>query len=144
LHERLGTWSSQLRGRLQDRPVRWFETRSTADLDAALLGVACPVVVIDLSRNLEALRDLARLIQIAPGARTLVLDPDATPGVAALARELGATEVISGFVPPPEVAVRIDRWIGLASAEIEQTGWSRSLSADAPTDSESWLETAFE
>ena len=41
LCERLGTWAAQLRPRLQDRPVRWFETRSAADLDAALAGVAC-------------------------------------------------------------------------------------------------------
>jgi hypothetical protein len=143
LHERLGTWAGQLRGRLQDRPVRWYETRSAADLDAALLGVACPVVVIDLGRNLEALRDLDRLVQLAPGARTLVLDPEGHEGVPALARELGATEVISGFVPPPEVAGRIDRWIGLASARIDREGWSRPLAVDAPADFESWLETVL-
>ena len=31
--------------------MRWFETRSAADLDAALAGLACPVVVIDLGRD---------------------------------------------------------------------------------------------
>ena len=143
LHERLGTWAGQLRPRLQDRPVRWFETRSTADLDAAILGLACPVVVIDLRRNVEGLRDLDRVMKLAPGARTLVLDPEAHEGVAALARELGATEVISGFVPPPEVACRIDRWISLAAVQIDREGWSRPLPADSPLESESWLETAL-
>ena len=33
LHERLGNWIRQLRPRLHDQPVRWFETRSRADLD---------------------------------------------------------------------------------------------------------------
>ena len=50
-------------------------------------------------------------------ARVLVLDPERQEGVAALARELGATHVISGFVTPPEVAVLIDRWITLAEGK---------------------------
>ena len=48
LHERLGNWNRQLRLRLHDRPIRWFETRSRADLDGLLTGLACPVVLIDL------------------------------------------------------------------------------------------------
>ena len=51
LHERLGNWNRQLRPRLHDRPVRWFETRSRADLDGLLIGLACPVVLIDLGRH---------------------------------------------------------------------------------------------
>lgn len=141
LHERLGTWAGQLRNRLVDRPVRWFETRSTADLDAAIVGVASPVVVIDLSRNVAAVRDLDHLARVAPGARILVLDPEAHEALAAIARELGATEVISGFVPPPEVAQRIDRWIRLASEQIDREGWSRPLAGDLPADPEGWLET---
>jgi hypothetical protein len=142
LHERLGTWAGQLRARLHERPVRWLETRSTADLDAAIEGVACPVVVIDLSRNVEALLDLGRVMKLAPGARTLVLDPERLE-VVAVARELGATEVISGFVPPPEVARLIDRWISLAVEQSQREGWSRSLTAESPMDSESWLERVF-
>jgi hypothetical protein len=141
LHERRGTWACQLRARLEDRPVRWIETRSTADLETAIVGLACPVIVIDLGRNLEALLDLDRVVKRAPGCRTLVLDPEIGEGVAALARELGATEVLSGFIPPPEVADRIDRWISLASLQIDREGWSRALAAESPLDSESWLES---
>ena len=68
LHERLGTWSAQLRPRLQGRPVHWIETRSAADLDKALLGLACPVVLIDLKRNVvKGLSDLDRLMASFPG-----------------------------------------------------------------------------
>ncbi len=143
LHERMGAWAGQLRPRLQDRPVRWFETRSAADLEAVIVGLACPVIVIDLGRNFQGLRDLERVVNLAPGARTLVLDPETLEGVAALARELGATEVISGFIPPPEVACRVNRWISLAAAQIEREGWSRPLAADSPVDRESWLEAVL-
>ena len=62
LHERLGTWSAQLRPRVQGRPVHWIETRSASDLDKALFGLACPVVLIDLQRNVvEGLSDLDRV-----------------------------------------------------------------------------------
>src|SRR5271157_3504707 len=143
VHERLGIWSAQLRPRVQGRPVHWIETRSAADLDKALLGRACPVVVIDLDRNvLEGLSDLDRLMRLFPGARVLVLDPEAHDGVAELARELGATHVISGFVPPPEVACLIDRWITLADLQTERAGWSRPLTTDPPVDLEGWLQIA--
>jgi len=145
LHERLGTWAGQLRPRLQDRPVRWFETRSTTDLVQALTGLASPVVLIDLARNpLEGLSDLDRVVTLASRARVLVLDPEAHEGVSALARELGATHVISGFVPPPEVAQLIDRWILLASSPVESQGWSKRLATESPPDAESWLDMACE
>ena len=135
LHERLGNWAGQLRSRLRDRPVRWFETRTGADIDAVLPGLACPVVLIDLSRNLiDGLSDLERLISGSSQPRVLVLDPERHEGAEEIARELGATHVISGFVPPPEVAELIDRWITLASEEGERQGWSRPLSDD------SWLD----
>jgi len=143
LHERLGTWAGQLRPRLQGRLVRWFETRSQADLTEVLTGLLNPVVLIDLTRNLlEGLRDLDRVVTLAPGARVLVLDPEAHEGVSSLARELGATHVISGFVPPPEVAHMIDRWILLATPIGEREGWSRRLEAESPTDAEGWLDAA--
>src|SRR5271166_6135319 len=83
LHERLGTWSAQLRPRLQGRPVHWIETRSATDLDKALLGLACPVVLIDLKRNVvKGLSDLDRSMRLFPGTRVLVLDPEAHDGVA--------------------------------------------------------------
>jgi hypothetical protein len=144
LHERRGNWAGQLRTRLQDRPVRWIETRSAADLDAALLGLACPVILIDL-RNYAAqgLHDLDRAVRQSPAARVLVLDPEANEGVTELARELGATLVIPGFVPPPDVASLVDRWITLAAAQTKREGWSRSLAAESPFDAECPLELAL-
>ena len=140
LHERLGTWSAQLRPRVQGRPVHWIETRSATDLDKALIGLACPVVLIDLKRNvLEGLSNLDRLMRLFPGTWVLVLDPEAHDGVAELARELGATHVISGFVPPPEVACLIDRWITLAARQTDRAGWSRPVTTDTPLDPEEWL-----
>ncbi len=144
LHERRGNWAGQLRTRLQDRPVRWMETRSAADLDAALLGLACPVVLIDLrDYAAQGLHDLDRAARQSPAARVLVLDPEANEGVAELARELGATLVIPGFVPPPDVASLVDRWITLAAAQTEREGWSRSLAAESPFDADSLLELAL-
>ena len=127
LHERLGHWNRQLRPRLHDRPVRWFETRSRADLDSLLIGLACPVVLIDLGRQpIEGLKDLGHIVDRAPDARVLVLDPEAHDQVAGLARELGATHVAPGFVPPPFVARLLARWIELAERQIERDGWSRT------------------
>ena len=144
LHERRGNWAGQLRTRLQDRPVRWIETRSAADLDAALLGLACPVVLIDLRNDpAQGLNDLDRVLRQSPAARILVLDPEEEQGVVELARELGAAQVISGFVPPPEVANLLDRWIKLAVTQIEREGWSRSLPVEVPIDPESWLESTL-
>ncbi len=143
LHERLGTWSTQLRPRVQGRPVHWIETRSATDLEKALLGRACPVVLIDLKRNvLEGLSDLDRMMRLFPGTRVLVLDPETHDGVAEVARELGATHVISGFVPPPEVAYLIDRWITLAERQTDRAGWSRLMTTDTPLGLEEWLQIA--
>jgi hypothetical protein len=121
-----------------------METRSAADLDAALLGLACPVVLIDLRNHaVQGLDDLDRALRQSPAARVLVLDPDANEGVVELARELGATLAIAGFVPPPDVARLIDRWIKLAVAQTEREGWSRSLTAESSFDPESLLELAL-
>jgi hypothetical protein len=141
LHERLGKWAAQLRPRLAGRPVRWFETRSAADLREILPGLGRPVVLLDLgSRVLEALGDLDQVVSLAPGARVLVLDPAARQEVAELARELGATHVMAGFVAPPEVTSLIDRWIGLAVEEQSREGWSRPLPVDSLLDPEGWLD----
>jgi hypothetical protein len=141
LHERRGNWAAQLRPRLAGRPVRWFETRSAADLRDILPGLGRPVVLLDLgSRTLEALGDLDQVVNLAPGGRVLVLDPAARQEVAELARELGATHVLAGFVPPPEVTSLIDRWIGLAAAEQSREGWSRPLPVDSLLDPEGWLD----
>jgi hypothetical protein len=50
--------------------------------------------------------------------------------VTSLARELGATHVLSGFVPPPEVAILLIRWITLARRYLESDGWSRTSSPE--------------
>jgi chemotaxis response regulator CheB len=141
LHERLGTWSAQLRPRLRDRPVHWIETRSRGDLDQALVGLAHPVILIDLRRNVEeGLVDLFHIKSRTSDALVLMVDSEAHKGVAALARELGATHVLSGFVPPPEVASLIDRWINLAEPRIKTSGWARPLPANEPLDLEEWLQ----
>ena len=141
LHERLGKWAAQLRPRLTGRTVRWFETRSASDLRDVLPGLGRPVVLLDLgSRTLEALSDLDQVVNLAPGARVLVLDPGARPEVVALARELGATYVLAGFVPPPAVASLIDRWIGLAVEEQSREGWARPLPVDLLLDPDGWLD----
>ncbi|MGO9596432.1 MAG: hypothetical protein ACLP7Q_00245 [Isosphaeraceae bacterium] len=141
LHERMGNWAAQLRPRLAGRPVRWFETRSAADLRKILPGLGRPVVLLDLgSRVLEALGDLDQVVNLAPGARVLVLDPAARQEVPELARELGATHFLAGFVPPPAVANLIDRWIGLAVEEQAREGWSRPLPVDSLLDPEGWLD----
>jgi CheY-like chemotaxis protein len=140
LHERLGTWARQLRPRLLAWPIRWVETRSTADLEAALAGMACPVVLIDLARRPRAaLEDLDRAAQAAPNALILVLDPQAYEGVATLARELGATHVLSGPVTPPSVAQLIARWLPLAQRQAEGDGWSYALEPEPEPEPWNWL-----
>jgi hypothetical protein len=140
LHERLGNWARQLRPRLHDQPARWFETRSRADLEAVLPGLASPVVLIDLGRDPAAgLTDLDLVVRTTSDARVLVLDPEAHDGVAGLARELGATHVVSGFLPPPIVAGLLTRWIDLAKRRIACDGWSRNGAADSGNGPWGWL-----
>lgn len=125
IHERRGAWARQLRPRLAPRPIRWRETRSTADLDAALAGAARPLVVIDLAdRPREHLRDLARVCPDAPDALILVLDPAEGHGTAAIARELGATLVLTGVAIPPAVAALLARWLDLTLGRIDTEGWA--------------------
>jgi hypothetical protein len=141
LHERRGSWARQLRPRLQGLPVRWFETRSAADLAGAIDGLAAPVVVIDLGKDPAGpLEDLVGLVARDSSARVLVIDAEARDGVKALARELGATHVVSGFAAPPEVAELIARWVMLAAVEIERAGWSRPLPVDPAKHPMEWIE----
>ncbi len=139
LHERLGNWNRQLRPRLARHPVRWFESRSRADLGEILAGVAAPVVLIDLARQtFEGLSALDLVGSRAADARSLVLDPESKPGIPVLARELGATHVRSGFVPPPEVAGLIDRWVTLARRDLELAGWSRGTPRGSTAEPWGW------
>jgi hypothetical protein len=140
IHERLGNWARQLRPRFLAWPIRWVETRSTADLEAALVGLACPVVLIDLGRRVRAgLEDLDRAAQTAPGALFLVLDPEPREGVATLARELGATHIFSGPVTPPEVARLLARWLPLAQRLAESDGWSSAPEPGPQPEPWNWL-----
>ena len=101
------------------------------------------MVLIDLQRNLEqGLDDLDRMMGLVPGAVILVLDLEAHEGVGELARELGATHVISEFVPPPVVAALIDRWIALSGHRAESSGWSQPPVAAMPLDIDEWLQFA--
>jgi CheY-like chemotaxis protein len=140
IHERRGFWARHLRPRLLAWPIRWVETRSTADLQTALAGMACPVVLIDLGRQVRsALEDLDRVAQTTPNALILVLDPQADEGVATLARELGATHVFSGPVTPPEVAQLLARWLPLAQRLAESDGWWHAREPAPEPEPWNWL-----
>lgn len=140
VHERMGRWCRQLRPRLSDRPVRWFETRSPRDLEEILKGLAFPVVLIDLARQpVDGLVALSLVNQSAPAARTLVLDPEAQAGAHHPARELGATHVWTGFTPPPLVAelIALDR----AGSSRDRVG--RLVANHLPRDRHGPVELAF-
>ena len=140
IHERRDTWARHLRPRLLAWPIRWAETRSAADLESALAGAACPIVVIDLARRVRAgLEDLDRAMQSAPTALVLVLDPAAHEGVSVLARELGATHVISGVATPPAVADLLARWLPLAQRQAEGEGWSHAPPSVPGPEPWNWL-----
>ncbi len=122
LHERLGNWARQLRPRLQEPTIRWFETRSQADLDDVLTGLSFPIVLVDLGKQPAAgLNELARITQCTSDALVLVLDPESHDGVAPLARELGAAHVESGSVPAPFVAGLLSKWVAVRSATSRAT-----------------------
>jgi hypothetical protein len=142
LHERLGNWARQLRPRLVDRPIRWFETRSASDLERVLgtPGLACPIVVLDLgTRPFAGLRDLDRVCGLASDALVLVLDPGVTPGLRPVAIELGASFVITGPVPPPDVARLLDRWVTLSLRRLARSGWSEIDPREAEPEPWNWL-----
>ncbi|CAN5910076.1 hypothetical protein BH23PLA1_BH23PLA1_42830 [soil metagenome] len=133
IHERLGNWSRQLRPRLTDWPIRWVESRSTADLISGLQGTVCPILVLDLGRQVrQGIEDLAKAAAISPDALILVLDPLGRSGMPILARECGATLLFQGFVPPPNVAALIERWLPLARRRAEAFGWI-GLESPEPT-----------
>ena len=135
IHERLGIWARQLRPRLASWPIRWTETRAAADLEAAVAAAAWPIVVLDLgNRPLSGLENLERAVRAARDALILVLDPAEHAGIPTLARELGATLVLSGVVPPPAVAARLVLWLRLARRRAEVDGWS----SDPEPDRDPW------
>lgn len=113
VHERLADWTGWLRPRFASNPtIRWVESRSVGDLTSAAAGSSDPIALINLAaRPYWGLEGLDALNQIAPNALTLVLDPNSTPTVPIIARELGATLVWSGVVVPPRVEALIHRWL---------------------------------
>ena len=126
-HERWGSWARQLRPRLARLPVLVQESRSAADLKAALRAHPAALVVIDLGTGpVERLGELLQCREVVAdtGALVLVLDPDTVPGAAGLARELGATLVRSGFVSPPQVVRLLERWTALAARRAQAGGWT--------------------
>ena len=135
IHERIGNWARQLRPRTAGWPVQVIETRSGPELAAALAARPWPLAVVDLADRPEAaLRELAEGLDDLPDALLLVLDPTNAPGAAALARELGATQVTSGFAPPPAVVDLLARWLPIARARAGAAGWV----AEPPRVAEPW------
>lgn len=142
IHERIGNWARQLRPRLADQSARVVETRSGDDLAEALQGHAnaYPIVLIDLGRRLRAsVEDLERVRKLAPEALILVLDPTPHAGLAQLARELGASQVLRGPVTPPAVADLLRRWLSLAQRRAEGSGWMGTAPPPPEPEPRNWL-----
>ncbi len=125
IHERVGNWARHIRPRSVDWQARVIETRSGIELEAACAHSACPLLVIDLGNRLrQGLEDMDRGLLAAPNALSLVLASGDRPGLTTLARELGATHVLAGQVPPPIVLDLLSRWVILATRRTEDDGWS--------------------
>ncbi len=133
VHERRDLWVRQLRPRVVGLPVTVRESRSAADLGRALSADPAAVVVADLGAEpFDRLSELEHCRRSLADALVLVLDPESIPGVALIAREVGATLVRSGFVSPPDVARILTRWITLASRRSEAAGWAGPQPAIPP------------
>lgn len=144
VHDRSETWHRQLRGRTTRPSTRWVETRTPNDLARALDLSTAPVVVISLGESIRpGLQDLALVSARSPDALAMVIDPVGRPGVAGLARELGAALAVGPETTPPRVASLVDRWIGLAARRLEAEGWSPAVAPD-PDTWESWLAALLE
>lgn len=131
IHERLANWARQIRPRVATWPVRLIETRSAADLARAWRSSACPLIVLDLDRwPHRGLDDLVRAQPAASEALVLVLDPGGHPEIPPLAREIGASHVLSGAVTPPAVLALLERWLPIACRRIEADGWAGEPEAE--------------
>lgn len=132
-HERLARWARQLRPRLASLPIELVETRSRSDLLQALARHPAPLLLVDLEhRPVDRLGDLEAALATAPETLAVVVDPQRLPDVPRLCRELGVTEVLSGPVPPPEVAERFARWHSLNADRLPQVGWTRLQTRTGP------------
>lgn len=97
-------------------------------------------MVIDLAgQSLDGLAAVDRIRTSSPGGLILVFEPEDREEVSQLARELGATHVYSGAVPPPDVSRLLDRWIDLAADRSERGGWSRSDDLETLPEPWNWL-----
>jgi CheY-like chemotaxis protein len=146
IHERHGIWVRHLRPRLADQPIRVVETRSREDLATVLAGGSgvCPIVLIDLARRPRAgLEDLDLARRLAPDSLILLLDPEALEGVALLARELGATDVVTGAATPPQLLRIVTRWLPLSRLRCESAGWSGSATEPPEPEPWNWLTPYF-
>ena len=129
VHERIATWTGKLRPRFVNDPqVHWVESRSNADLSAAVaaVGLDRAIVIVDLrGRTLWGLEGLDALNEVSHNVWSLVLDPESIPEVPVLARELGATLVLSGVVVPPRVEILLRRWLSLIPATTSRPATAR-------------------
>lgn len=124
IHERRGRWARQLRPRFAGQPVRVVETRSDLDLRNALRGTDAALVLVDLEeRDVSVLDELVGALQGARDPLVLVLISARDALAAELARECGASDLCVGFVPPPEVAARLERWLRVCLERRARGGW---------------------
>ncbi|MDX2036159.1 MAG: hypothetical protein SFX72_05875 [Isosphaeraceae bacterium] len=143
IHERIAHWHRRLRPRFLswDAELEWAETRSAADLSRRVLGIAHPVILVDAADwPAAALEAVGTARYRSPGASILVLDALDRAGFAPAAREVGATEVISGAVRVSEIFAILVRWTEVARVRTAGAGWS----APRPQIPEPWEDpTAF-
>lgn len=133
-------WARQLRTRVAPWPARLVESRGRDDLAAAVARSPFAMIVIDLGNSVRAmLDDLRACDPHTHGALVLVLDPSRQEGVAGLARELGASRVISGQCPPPRIVEILENWCRLCLARRKSAGWL----PDAAEDPDWWNEPAL-
>jgi hypothetical protein len=132
-HERQGHWARQLWPRFPAGSIRWSESRSTRSIVATARLSPCPILVVDLgNRWLEGLEALGEAMFEVPSALALVLCPRPDADVETVARELGATLVLSGVTVPPVVESLLRRWIPLATRRMESAAWFPAIEATTP------------
>jgi hypothetical protein len=149
IHEWLGFWGRQLRPRFLEASVavRIIETRSSEDLSIALDRAerSLLVVLIDSTgRTLAGLEDLGRVMLRGWEPLVLFIDSSKDEKVESLARELGATHVISGSVTPPAVATLLVRWLRLTSSRAEAEGWIPTPPRTLEPEPWNWLTSLME
>ena len=125
IHERIGHWARQLRPRVEAWPVKLIETRPGDDVATMARRSACPILVVDLGdRPKLGLEAIDQAYSTAPLALILALNSSKLPEVDTLARELGASRVLSGSINPPDVMTVLERWLPIAQKRAEADGWA--------------------